>query len=82
MRYPYFFCLLFAAACVSDAPKEPPDTATNLTVPSWAKDAIWYQIFVERFRNGDPSNDPTLRDIEGAWPHALDARLVSAGALG
>ena len=69
MRYPSLFLLLFAAACVSDAPKQPPDTATNLTVPSWAKDAIWYQIFVERFRNGDPSNDPTLHDMEGAWPH-------------
>jgi cyclomaltodextrinase / maltogenic alpha-amylase / neopullulanase len=28
-------------------------------VPEWAKTAIWYQIFVERFRNGDRSNDPT-----------------------
>jgi cyclomaltodextrinase / maltogenic alpha-amylase / neopullulanase len=32
------------------------------TVPEWAKDAIWYQIFPERFRNGDTSNDPT-RDV-------------------
>lgn len=28
--------------------------------PSWAKDAIWYQIFVERFNNGDKTNDPTI----------------------
>src|SRR5262249_61321473 len=34
-------------------------------VPAWAQDAIWYQIFVERFRNGDPANDPTAHDIEG-----------------
>jgi cyclomaltodextrinase / maltogenic alpha-amylase / neopullulanase len=26
--------------------------------PDWAKHAVWYQIFPERFRNGDPSNDP------------------------
>jgi len=26
--------------------------------PEWAKHAIWYQIFVERFNNGDPNNDP------------------------
>ncbi len=39
--------------------------AMNLDVPAWSKDAIWYQIFVERFRNGDPSNDPTPHDIEG-----------------
>ena len=28
----------------------------------WAKDAVWYQIFPERFRNGDPSNDPKASD--------------------
>ena len=39
------------------------------TVPSWAKRAVWYQIFPERFANGDEANDPTLRDIEGGWPH-------------
>lgn len=26
--------------------------------PAWAKDVIWYQIFVERFSNGDVTNDP------------------------
>jgi glycosidase len=42
----------------------------NEETPEWAKKAIWYQIFVERFRNGDSTNDPTLRDMEGSWPHA------------
>lgn len=32
-------------------------------VPQWAKSMVWYQIFPERFRNGDPSNDPTVADI-------------------
>ncbi len=27
-------------------------------VPEWAKDAIYYQIFPERFSNGDSTNDP------------------------
>ncbi|THE11574.1 alpha-glycosidase [Enterococcus hirae] len=27
-------------------------------VPEWAKKTIWYQIFPERFANGDVSNDP------------------------
>jgi glycosidase len=36
--------------------------------PSWAKQAIWYQIFPERFYNGDKSNDPAPKDMEGAWP--------------
>jgi cyclomaltodextrinase / maltogenic alpha-amylase / neopullulanase len=39
--------------------------------PEWAKKAIWYQIFPERFRNGDNQNDPTLEDQKGAWPHDL-----------
>lgn len=28
------------------------------TTPDWVKDAVFYQIFPERFANGDPSNDP------------------------
>lgn len=30
----------------------------SFETPDWAKHAVWYQIFPERFRNGDPSNDP------------------------
>jgi glycosidase len=26
--------------------------------PAWAADAVYYYVFPERFRNGDPSNDP------------------------
>ncbi len=37
--------------------------------PEWAKQAVWYQILPERFRNGRPLSNPTLKDIEGAWPH-------------
>ena len=38
-------------------------------VPDWAKGIVWYQIFPERFWNGDPSNDPRLEDQAGSWPH-------------
>ena len=38
-------------------------------VPDWAKKAVWYQIFPERFRNGDVSNEPTIEQVKGAWPH-------------
>jgi cyclomaltodextrinase len=37
-------------------------------VPEWAKEAIWYQIFPERFNNGDKSNDPGLEDVVKGWP--------------
>jgi hypothetical protein len=26
--------------------------------PDWVKETVWYQIFPERFANGDKSNDP------------------------
>jgi cyclomaltodextrinase / maltogenic alpha-amylase / neopullulanase len=54
---------LLTAACAATPPREP--TGPPNDVPAWAQDAIWYQIFVERFRNGDPSNDPVPHDIEG-----------------
>ena len=38
-------------------------------VPDWARGIIWYQIFPERYRNGDLTNDPTAASLEGAWPH-------------
>jgi glycosidase len=36
--------------------------------PSWAKDAIWYSVVIDRFRNGDPRNDPKATDLRGAFP--------------
>jgi glycosidase len=30
----------------------------SFETPAWAQNAVWYQIFPERFRNGDPANDP------------------------
>lgn len=38
-------------------------------VPDWAKGIVWYQIFPERFRNGDASNDPELIHQKNSWPH-------------
>ena len=42
--------------------------------PAWAADAVAYQIFPERFANGDPANDPTWASLdfndrvgEAAW---------------
>jgi glycosidase len=43
---------------------EGPVAATSQTVPDWAADAIFYQIFPERFANGDRSNDPTRESLE------------------
>jgi glycosidase len=34
----------------------------GFAAPTWAKDAVIYQIFPDRFRNGDRSNDPRNGD--------------------
>ncbi len=60
---PLLLVLFLLAGCKTAPPKIKPN------VPDWAKDAIWYQIFPERFRNGDPNNDPQFRDTFGSWPH-------------
>lgn len=41
--------------------------------PEWSRDAIWYQIFVERFENGDSKNDPRPIDMEGSYPGFVPA---------
>lgn len=40
---------------------------TNFT-PEWSKGIVWYQIFPERFNNGDHTNDPKAEDQDGAYP--------------
>jgi glycosidase len=53
---------LIEPAAKPDTTPVPPDKR----VPVWAKDAIFYQIFPERFRNGDRANDPTRESLEFA----------------
>jgi cyclomaltodextrinase / maltogenic alpha-amylase / neopullulanase len=60
--------LLFVSGCGTRPTAEP--AAGRLEVPGWSQDVIWYQIFVERFRNGDPANDPTAHDIVGVTDEA------------
>ena len=36
--------------------------------PQWSKGIVWYQIFPERFNNGDLNNDPKVSDQNGAYP--------------
>ena len=49
-----FYSVVSPAQTNSTSFNEPPDWSTNV---------IWYQIFVERFYNGDKSNDPRAEDI-------------------
>ena len=40
----------------------------GFSAPSWAKDAVIYQIFPDRFRNGRKDNDPKTGDIRYDTP--------------
>ena len=58
---------LFALLLIVSASSLISQTKFNET-PAWARQAIWYQIFPERFANGDKHNDPKPEDMKGAWP--------------
>ncbi len=61
--------------------------------PSWAKGAVMYQIYVDRFCNGDPDNDiltdeytyidEHVQRVEdwGKYPSAMDVRAFYGGDL-
>lgn len=51
--------LLIVSACNSEK-------KTSTPPPDWAKEVVWYQIFVERFNNGDNTNNPTAATISTA----------------
>jgi glycosidase len=40
-----------------------PPSARPVRIPEWTKDAIWYQVFPERFCNGRPASNPRLADF-------------------
>lgn len=63
--------MLLAAVGLASAPAARAQAVDGpaVDVPRWAQEAVWYQIFPERFRNGDRGNDPTRADLQGAWPH-------------
>ena len=61
-------------------------------IPAWAKGAVMYQIYVDRFRDGDPSNNVRdgeyrylNRDVEAAqWdsmPETMDVHRFYGGDL-
>lgn len=55
--------ILMLSACNG---RQATETKNAVSVPAWAKEAVWYQIFVERFANGDPANDPSIKTITTA----------------
>jgi glycosidase len=63
------YITLFVIITFLNSLAQPQQVQTLDRVPAWTKQAIWYQIFPERFLNGDLSNDPKPDDMKGAWPY-------------
>lgn len=53
------------------------------TSPDWAKGLVWYQVFPERFRNGNLGNDPSAWDVspldwDADWAGVHDEEIERA----
>lgn len=84
MRVPIRVWMAAWLCLVVGAPTAPAQTSTPLppavsrsaqtppAVPAWAAEARWYEVVVDRFRNGDAANDPegTLPWLT-SWPVSL-----------
>lgn len=62
--------LLLALGCQMNPTEKLSDNHISY-VPEWSRNVIWYQIFPERFRNGDPSNDPRPEDLKMTFPEKV-----------
>ncbi|MEG2440665.1 MAG: glycoside hydrolase family 13 protein [Acetivibrio sp.] len=72
-RVEYYFAIMAGeVVCYYNARgvAEEKDESSNFFIypgfktPDWAKGAVFYQIFVDRFYNGDPSNDVEDREYQ------------------
>src|SRR5688572_977384 len=57
-----------ASAADTGEAAEAPSTGLRSAPPAWTADAIWYELVIDRFRNGDARNDPRPTDLRGASP--------------
>lgn len=45
--------------------------------PDWAKGLVWYQVFPERFRNGNAGNDPAgIDQVLRGWDEPWDSNSI------
>jgi glycosidase len=65
LKKPIITSILFVQALVAFTQQ---GFAQKDFTPQWSKGIVWYQIFPERFSNGDPTNDPKVEDQNGAYP--------------
>ena len=87
-------CLFTKKGCTDEAdPRYFFRITPDFAVPEWTKGAVMYQIFPDRFRNGDPENDVLPREYSylngyveritdwSQLPSAMDVRNFYGGDL-
>ncbi len=87
----YYYCSTGVAMHIEE--RYSFEVLPDFQVPDWAKGAVMYQIFVDRFYNGDPSNDVEEREYiyiqDGTkkvtdwfkYPEAMDVQCFYGGDL-
>jgi hypothetical protein len=67
-----YLAVFVAAASLAACPPDARSAGQERTGTgsAWVTDAIFYQIFPERFANGDPGNDPTRESLEDEVPES------------
>lgn len=59
----------------------PASGSVHSFAPGWVQDAVFYQIFPERFCNGDTTNDPPGTEPWGeSRPRGIFSAGISAGS--
>lgn len=46
--------------------------------PRWSKEVLWYEIFIDRFRNGNKENDPIFSEL-GSEFYSQSSGVLSGG---
>jgi glycosidase len=64
---------------IEDAYKKPfiSSISASKTSPDWAVDAIWYEIMMDRFRNGDVNNDSIDVKNWGEFPQGGNLDIIN-----
>ncbi|WP_020402133.1 glycoside hydrolase family 13 protein [Gracilimonas tropica] len=57
--------LLLCIGLISCSPQDAVEPQENYEASEWAEGIVWYQIFPERFRDGDPTNQPDRKRARG-----------------
>jgi glycosidase len=65
LRSIFYTGILCISALFTSCTESGDNQTEKYTAPEWAEGIVWYQIFPERFRDGDPTNQPDRERARG-----------------